>query len=358
MRSEAPTLVVEAGDAFADTVSTEVAPELVAKRGTVIVEAFNRIGVAAYTPGERDLSAGLDQLKAWAGGAKFPFVAANLVDRDGKSIFAPSVVLPVGELEVGVVGLVGQRLGLAPDVLGANGFAVLDPVAAARQAVAKLSAEGVDLVVALTHLDPGEEEAVQAAAPAIALVVGSHAGRMLHVPRPLNPGLAERAAVAVDAGSRGKYLGRLDLYLPRTAKRPLLLANLNQAGELRGQVLALRREVARAEENIKKAKTEPASSEAQRARRLQGLQASLERNRRTLEDRRAELARVPAPDPSYAWFKNELVPVSVSLIAAPEISASVQAFLGQSATTSAAATARPTAAPAAAGRPSSPAPAR
>ena len=97
--------------------------------------------------------------------------------------------------------------------------------------------------------------------------------------------------------------------------------------ELRGQTIALEKDIERTRDNIAKAKTEPASSEEQRQKRIKGLEAAIERNEKTLKERRAALGDVRPPTSGEALLRNELLPVPVTLEADPEIDKAVSAFL-------------------------------
>jgi 2',3'-cyclic-nucleotide 2'-phosphodiesterase (5'-nucleotidase family) len=297
-------------------------------RARLIIDAFNRLEIEAYTPGERDLTLGLENLKALAATAKLPFLAANLTDKDGKKPFQSTLVRAVGKLKVGVIGLVGQRLTLTPEALVAAGVAVSDPVAATKAEVAALAPEAVDLLLVLGHLDPGEEDALAAAVPEVRFVVGGHAARMLPQPRALAvPAGGVASAWALDAGSKGKYLGKLGIYLPLRRDGPLRFADLNNRMELRGQTIALDKDIERTRDNILKARTDPANSEEQRQKRIKGLEAAVERNEKTLKERRAALASLRPPQDGEALLRNELLPVATTLEPEPEIDKAVTAFI-------------------------------
>jgi 5'-nucleotidase len=90
-------------------------------------------------------------------GARFPFVAANVVDaRTGAPIFPPAVVRELGGARVGVVGAVFREVADVVDPTGVAGIAFPDPADAVNRAVRELSDEGVRAVVVLLH-DGGEQ---------------------------------------------------------------------------------------------------------------------------------------------------------------------------------------------------------
>ena len=319
---------MEAGDAFNDQGQNVATPEVVLARARLIVDAFNELEVDAYAPGERDLAFGFESFKALATRAKFSVLSANLSLGDGTKPFSPSILKEVGKLKVGIIGLTGQRIVSSPEVLAANGVIIGDPTAAAQAEAVTLAHQGADLILVLGHLDPGEEDAVALGVPQVRFIIGGHAARMLHQPRPIAADTTSPPrAWALDAGSKGKYLGKLAVYLPLEAGAPLTFADLNTRMELRGQTLALEKDIERTRDNITKAKTESAGSAEQREKRIKGLEAAIERNEKTLKERRAALAAIRPPTDTEGLLRNELLPVDMKLAADPEIDKAVTAFL-------------------------------
>ena len=82
----------------------------------------------------------------------FPFVAANLVDANGKLIFKPYIIKKINGKTVGVFGIIGDTSEMADRVNEVTGGAatVTDSLKAAESVVQELSGK-VDYLVALTH---------------------------------------------------------------------------------------------------------------------------------------------------------------------------------------------------------------
>ena len=172
------------------------------KRATVVYGLLGKLGLAAAVPGEGDLSLGPAIVRDLAAREGVLMLAANLTDEKGAALFAGSTVQQVGELRVGVLGLLSPSL--CPPKLKAT-----DPVAAARAEIKRMGP--VDLLVALAH-EPEEDDAPLAAAlPQVDVLIGGHGG----VPEPTKS--VGGHAVRARPGNKNRFLGRLDVGLRRNA---------------------------------------------------------------------------------------------------------------------------------------------
>ncbi len=81
-------LVVDGGDLlFTGPVLDEAALERQKFNARALVDGFNRLGTAAVTIGESDLTAGLGFLQELAASAQFLFLSVNPMDTGGPPIF-------------------------------------------------------------------------------------------------------------------------------------------------------------------------------------------------------------------------------------------------------------------------------
>lgn len=137
-----PKLVLDSGNALFRNAG--VATEEDKVRAAFIDDVMGRLGTRAAAVGQRDLSAGVAWLEALAKGSKVTWLSANLV-RGGKPVFPSSVTLDVGGVKVAVVGLTAPGP-VAPD----KDVQGLPTLAAAKEAVAKLGARDLTVVLAAT----------------------------------------------------------------------------------------------------------------------------------------------------------------------------------------------------------------
>jgi hypothetical protein len=217
-RLATPSLVQLDGGDFAPSAEDEPGLDGVAARGEraeIVMQAYRRMGVDAITVGERDLDLGVATLKTISGKAKVSVVAANLMDSDGRPLFAPEKLLQAGTSTLGVFGILEMPRGTW---ISPPGVTVADAVAAARAAVASLRAQGARPVVGLFHVAGGLERARQIAdaVPGIDLVVLGHDGPS-EQPSFLWPGARGTAVAVVNARLPDQGAPRLDHHLLQVA---------------------------------------------------------------------------------------------------------------------------------------------
>lgn len=170
IRSQNPnTLFVGVGDFVGGSpaVSTWTA-------GEATIEAMNLIGLEVTTVGNHEFDRGKQELKRLQNGgcaqraalsdplvrscvrtgsyegARFPYLAANVIDNDtGELLFPATHVRHMGQVKLGFIGL---TLRDTPQTTrGAQGLTFLDEVSTVELHAAKLRKEGVDAVIVLLH---------------------------------------------------------------------------------------------------------------------------------------------------------------------------------------------------------------
>ncbi|MGI6851667.1 5'-nucleotidase C-terminal domain-containing protein [Mesorhizobium sp. 1B3] len=185
-------------------------------KGTAEGEFLNLMEFDAMTVGNHEFDDGEDALVPFLEKAQFPVLSAN-VHPDAQSKVGdrikPSIVLEVGGQKIGIVGAVAND---TPE-LAAPGphIAFEEDVAKITAEVEKLKAQGVDKIIALTHVGyPRDKEAI-ARIPGVDVVVGGHSHSLLsntddkaEGPYPTMIDNPEGYKVPVtQAASYSKYLG-------------------------------------------------------------------------------------------------------------------------------------------------------
>jgi 2',3'-cyclic-nucleotide 2'-phosphodiesterase (5'-nucleotidase family) len=144
-------------------------------RGRQAIPFFAAAGTAVETFGNHDFDFGPDATRELVADADPTWVSGNVHDEDGEPFGRDAGVEPWTIREVD-----GTRLGFfgvtdpATDSLNPSAaeLTFTDPVAAAEDAVADLQREGVDHVVAVSHLGQGDDDL--AAIDGVDLVLGGH----------------------------------------------------------------------------------------------------------------------------------------------------------------------------------------
>jgi 5'-nucleotidase len=157
-------LLVDAGDAFQGTIESNV------NEGAAVMSAYAAMGYAAFTIGNHEFDfgpvgpasmacdPGMDPqgaLRARVESARFPVVSSNLKTSSGQTPpwknLTPSTVVMVGDVRIGIVGLITEE---AADVTKSVNFAGLHVTPLAEAAIREaeqLRREKVDLVLVLAH---------------------------------------------------------------------------------------------------------------------------------------------------------------------------------------------------------------
>ena len=84
-------------------------------------------------------------------GARFDYIAANVVDAKGKRLVAPYVIKRIQGIPVGIIGAVTQTTPQMVVPAGIRGLRFLDEAAATNQAAKELRAKGVRAMIAVYH---------------------------------------------------------------------------------------------------------------------------------------------------------------------------------------------------------------
>jgi hypothetical protein len=176
------------------------------------MKAYNLMGYDAFTPGELDLSLGIDELIKISQQANFPFLAANLLNsQSNEPIFKPYVIKEIKEvrgMKVGIFGLISNNFSAGSPSGGREKFKITDPIEAAQKVMAELKPQ-CRVIVALAHLGADEERMLADKAHGIDFIVNGHLTHAQAAPQ-----LVNHTQIFL-AGARGEFLGQADLFEKR-----------------------------------------------------------------------------------------------------------------------------------------------
>ncbi len=203
-------LLLNAGDSFQGSLF------YITYKGTAEEEFLNQIKPDAVTLGNHEFDDGESALVPFLDKAQFPVVSANVVANDKSGAagkIKPSIVLEVGGQKIGIIGAVTND---TPDLSspGPN-ITIADDVKSITAEVEKLKAQGVNKIIAVTHIGYKRERDVIAKIPGIDVVVGGHSHSLLsntdpkaEGPYPTMVDNPDGSKVpVVQAASYSKYLG-------------------------------------------------------------------------------------------------------------------------------------------------------
>ena len=190
-------LVVDAGDSL---LTLQRIGDL--EQGKLLVEAFNRMGYDAVALGGMDFRMGPDVLREQIQAADFAVLSANTLDPKTDFFWdAGDAILEREGHRIALIGLTDPNI--AAEVTNSQ-VKVLEPVQALLDTVASVQDEA-DIIIVLSHLGMLFDVNLGRVVSGIDLIV-SGKDKEVYIP-PLNA----NGIVIVSAGSRGEYVGQIDL---------------------------------------------------------------------------------------------------------------------------------------------------
>ncbi|WP_394886774.1 5'-nucleotidase C-terminal domain-containing protein [Mesorhizobium sp. AaZ16] len=185
-------------------------------KGAVEAEFLNLMKFDAMTVGNHEFDDGEDALAPFLDVIKFPVLSANVKANAQSKVgdrIKPSIVLDVGGQKIGIIGAVTND---TPELAspGPN-IAIEEDIKTITAEVEKLKGQGVNKIIALTHIGYPREKEMIAKIPGVDVVVGGHSHSLLsntdakaEGPYPTMIDNPEGYKVPVtQAASYSKYLG-------------------------------------------------------------------------------------------------------------------------------------------------------
>ncbi|WP_149140948.1 bifunctional metallophosphatase/5'-nucleotidase [Gemmobacter caeruleus] len=203
------TILVDGGDQFQGTLFYTY------YKGKMTAEFMNKLGYDAMTVGNHEFDDGPEVLKGFVEAVGFPVLMSNAdisMEPLLKDKILKSTVIERGGEKLGLIGLTPQDT----DELASPGKNVIftDPVQAVQGEVDKLTAEGVNKIIVLSHSGYLVDQAVAAGTTGVDVIVGGHDNTYLSnvsedAAGPY-PTMVNNTAI-VQAYAYGKFLGELNL---------------------------------------------------------------------------------------------------------------------------------------------------
>ncbi len=203
------SILVDGGDQFQGTLF------YTQYKGTLAAEMMNQMGYDAMTVGNHEFDDGPEVLRGFMDAVEFPVLMSN-ADVSGEPLLADklakSTVIEKGGEKIGLIGLTPEDT----HELASPGDKITfsDPVAAVQGEVDKLTAEGVDKIIVLSHSGYGVDQKVAAETTGVDVIVGGHTNTLLsntdeRAEGPYPTMVGETAIV--QAYAYGKFLGELNV---------------------------------------------------------------------------------------------------------------------------------------------------
>lgn len=175
--SQPNVLLLDAGDQFQGTLFFNLF------KGAVLNETMNYLGYDAMAIGNHEFDSGPAVFADFIEGANFPVVGANLdvaaePTLNGK--IAPYAVVERGGQKIGVIGITTPET----ENISSPGPNVKfnDPVASLQAAANALQAQGINKIIALTHLGYDQDLLAAAQVSGVDIIIGGHSHTFLYSP--------------------------------------------------------------------------------------------------------------------------------------------------------------------------------
>ena len=201
-------ILVDGGDQFQGTLFYTY------YKGKLAAEMMNQMGYDAMTVGNHEFDDGPEVLRGFVDSVQFPVLMSN-ADISGEPQLAgaiqKSVIIERGGEKLGLIGLTPQDT----DELASPGPNVIftDPVDAVQGEVDRLTAEGVNKIIVLSHSGYNTDIRVAENTTGVDVIVGGHSNTLLgdmDGAAGAYPTMVGDTAI-VQAYAYGKFLGELNV---------------------------------------------------------------------------------------------------------------------------------------------------
>jgi hypothetical protein len=266
------------------------------------------MGYDVSNVGEKDLMMGLKFLSEVSQKAKFPFVSANLVEKNtGKVIFKPYVVKEMGGLRIGVFGLLDDTF--SPTLQERDpGLSILEPFSTSKALTSRLR-DNCHLIVVLSQLGESKDKKLARENREIDLILGGGGESKRAVMERVNEVPIYRLE------PRGGYLGRIDYFLVDT-KKPIKFLISNERDELEKR---LERLITRSMQ----IKSDMARSGKQEEMKIKEL--------KFLESKQKELEKTLVDFEDKNFYRHTSIPVQLAVVDDPKIMKGLETYRAESA---------------------------
>lgn len=205
-REENPnTLLLDAGDTFHGLALATVS------KGSNIVSIMNELKYDAMTVGNHDFNYGSETLLKLEQQANFPLLANNIYKNDG-SLYLPSTTIKeINGIKIGIFGMATPETLYKTNPKNVAGLEFKNPEIEAQKSVDFLKNQGVDFIIALSHLGTDGSSTdtsykVMNAVSGIDVLIDGHSHTALN-----NGEIAGNGTLLASTGEYSKNLGVVEL---------------------------------------------------------------------------------------------------------------------------------------------------
>ena len=193
-------LLLDAGDNFQGTAISGFT------RGASQIRLMNIIHPDAVTLGNHEFDYGwknIDSLISFK--AAFDVVNSNILLPAGKPFAQPYIIKREGNLNIAIIGLITDDLANLSLPANIKGLTINKCGETLRKYLPGIKKQKPDLIIVLSHIGVDADRELAKKFPEVDIFVGGHSHTALEEP------IKENHSIIVQAGSRGQYVGELEL---------------------------------------------------------------------------------------------------------------------------------------------------
>ena len=183
----------------------------VRRKGPAAFKLMSIMKYDALSIGDQELYGSLKQFMSMFGGYSGLMTNASLVDNDGKPVFEPYRIFTVGEIKIGVIGILSaETFRFFPD--SSRDFAFEDPDVILDRLVPELR-KSCDYIILLSQMGKNEDVKLAERRDDIDLIIGGHSQTLL------KEALEISGCRIVQAGKGGGRLGEIVLHFGQKGEK-------------------------------------------------------------------------------------------------------------------------------------------
>jgi len=195
-------IVLNAGDDFQGTPISSLT------FGQSQIELMNIIHPDAVTLGNHEFDYGVEHLSTDIALAQYPIVCSNVyVKSMNQPLGDATKIITIGKLKIGLIGFTPPDLEILTVKKNIEGLELKKINDIADSCIKELKSQKVNLIIMLSHMGLDKDSVFADHHKDVDIIVGGHTHTALFSP------IKKNHTIIVQAGSKGQYLGELDLVI-------------------------------------------------------------------------------------------------------------------------------------------------
>ncbi|MFW6172161.1 MAG: bifunctional metallophosphatase/5'-nucleotidase [Elusimicrobiota bacterium] len=198
-----PYILTDSGDFFQGT------PEGISTKGSLVVKLMNVLEYDALAVGNHDFDFGLEVLRDLSRSADFPFLCANVKEKDTKAIpayFKDHIIKELNGVKIGVIGVITpnmDKLTIEENIKGLSFYSQKEDI---NKITKQIQEKGVKINILLSHLGVDKDKKIADELDDIDVILGGHTHKRL------DPPIKVDRTIICQPGYNFVNIGHLKLY--------------------------------------------------------------------------------------------------------------------------------------------------